>query len=72
MGIFDIVDDVTDFVGDTVGTVFDTVEDAFDYIVDDGEGPSRENVEKLIDAGLTVAAISDGFGVAESVIEALL
>ena len=59
-------------ITDTVDAILDTASDIFDSLIDEDEEPNRENVERLIDAGLTIAAISDGFGVAESVIEILM
>ncbi|MDH5453658.1 MAG: hypothetical protein OEX14_09925 [Paracoccaceae bacterium] len=50
----------------------DVAGDSVDWFFGDGEGPSREKVASLISAGLTVAAIAHGFGVAEDVIERLL
>ena len=46
--------------------------DTFNMLIGEGDGPSRENVAELISAGLTVAAIAHGFGVAEDVIYSLI
>ena len=60
------------FFTDAIETALDVTTESFDWMFGQGEGPSRHNVAKLISAGLTVAAIAQGFGVAESVIEKLI
>ena len=56
------------------GIFTDVVDTALDVAGDllEGETPSRKSVAKLIDAGLTVAAVATIFSVTESVIESLL
>jgi hypothetical protein len=56
------------------GFFTDAIENALDVVGDvmTGEVPTKRSVAKLIDAGLTVAAIATAFGVGEEVITALL
>ena len=52
------------------GYLTDSIENVLDVVdgVMDGEAPTKRQVAKLIDSGLSVAAIAVTFGVAESVI----
>ena len=56
------------------GFLTDAIDNALDVAGDllTGEVPTRRKVAKLIDAGLTVAAIAAAFGVGEEVITALM
>jgi transposase len=56
------------------GFFTDAIDNALSVVGDilEGETPSRRKVAKLIDAGLSVAAIATAFGVGEEVIMALL
>ncbi len=56
------------------GFFTDAIDNALSVAGDilDGETPSRRKVAKLIDAGLSVAVIAAGFGVAEEVIADLM
>lgn len=56
------------------GFFTDAIENALDVTFDivTGEIPSKRKVAKLIDAGLTVAAIAAAFGVGEEVITSLI
>jgi hypothetical protein len=56
------------------GFFTDAIENALGVVGDvmTGEVPTKRSVAKLIDAGLTVAAIATAFGVGEEIITALL
>lgn len=63
--------DMFNIFTDAIEAGLSVASDTFDVMIGEGEGPTRRNVAQLLDAGLTVAAIAQGFGVAESVIEEL-
>jgi len=56
------------------GFFTDAVENALDIGIDllDGEAPNRRQLAKLIDAGMTIAAISSATGIATDVLESIL
>ena len=56
------------------GLLINPIVNALDVVdgVFSGEGPTKRQVAKLIDDGVTIAAIAAGFGVAVEVIEALV
>lgn len=58
---------LTDIVSSTLGAAGDILED-----VTDGELPSRRDLARLIDAGITIAVIACALNVSESVIDDIL
>jgi hypothetical protein len=56
------------------GFFTDTVENVLDIAGDllEGEAPSKRQLAKLVDAGLTVYAISEATGIAVDVLEGIL
>ena len=50
----------------------DVATDSLDLAFGDGEGPSKEDVAKLADAGFNIGAMAVAFGVGEDVIARLL
>lgn len=56
------------------GLLVDPIKNALSVVesVFDGDGPTKEQVAKLIDDGVSIAVIAATFGVAEDVITTLL
>jgi len=56
------------------GFFTDAIDNALGIVGDilDGEVPTRRSVAKLIDAGLSIAAIATAFGVGEEIIMSLM
>ena len=56
---------------DTATAALNVTGDTLETLVG-GDGPSKEDLATLIDAGLTVAAISEGLGISQEVLEKIL
>lgn len=57
------------FITDTAQSLVDVTCDSVDYVMGDGDGPSRNDVANLLAAGMTVAAVAAVTGLAVDVIE---